>query len=53
MGWPYDKKLMLNMRAISKDAEVNDTKFTHLWECKVNKETNLYEHYNESIEVNE
>ena len=28
-------------------------KHTHLWECKVNEETNLYEHSNESIEVNE
>ena len=24
----------------------------HLWECKVNEETSLYEHSNESIEVN-
>ena len=32
------------MRAISKR--------THLWECKVNEETSLYEHYNESIESN-
>ena len=27
-------------------------KLTHLWECKVNKETSLYEHSNESIEIN-
>ena len=27
-------------------------KHTHLWECKVNEETNLYEHSNESIEIN-
>ena len=27
-------------------------KRTHLWECKVNEETNLYEHSNESIEIN-
>ena len=27
-------------------------KGTHLWECKVNEDTNLYEHSNESIEVN-
>ena len=27
-------------------------KRTHLWECKVNEETSLYEHSNESIEFN-
>ena len=27
-------------------------KFTYLWECKVNEETNLYEHSNETIEIN-
>ena len=27
-------------------------KRTHLWECKVNEETSLYEHSNKSIEVN-
>ena len=27
-------------------------KRTHLWECKVNEETSLYEHSNESIEMN-
>ena len=27
-------------------------KRTHLWECKVNVETRLYEHSNESIEIN-
>ena len=27
-------------------------KCTHLWECKVNDETSLYEHSNESIEIN-
>ena len=27
-------------------------KRTHLWECKVNEETSLYEHSNESIEIN-
>ena len=26
-------------------------KRTHLWECKVNKETSLYEHSDESIEM--
>ena len=26
-------------------------KRTHLWECKVNEETSLYEHSNESIEI--
>ena len=26
-------------------------KRTHLWESKVNKDTNLYEHSNESIEI--
>ena len=25
---------------------------THLWECKVNVKTSLYEHSNESIEIN-
>ena len=27
-------------------------KRTHLWECKVNEETSLYEHFNDSIESN-
>ena len=27
-------------------------KRTHLWECKANKETSIYEHSNESIEIN-
>ena len=27
-------------------------KRTHLWECKVNEETNLYEYSDESIEIN-
>ena len=27
-------------------------KRTHLWEYKVNEETSLYEHSNESIEIN-
>ena len=27
-------------------------KYTYLWECKVNEETNLYEHSNESNEIN-
>ena len=27
-------------------------KRTHLWECKVDESTNLYEHYNESIKIN-
>ena len=27
-------------------------KRTHLWECKVNEETSLYEHSNESIAIN-
>ena len=27
-------------------------KRTHLWECKVNEETSLYEHSNEIIEIN-
>ena len=26
--------------------------WTHQWDCKVNEETNPYEHYNESIEIN-
>ena len=28
------------------------SKCTHLGECKVNEETSLYEHFNESIEIN-
>ena len=27
-------------------------KCTHLWECKVNEKTGLYEHSNESNEIN-
>ena len=27
-------------------------KRTHLWECKINEETSLCEHSNESIEIN-
>ena len=27
-------------------------KGTHLWECKVNEKTSLYDHSNESIEIN-
>ena len=27
-------------------------KSTHLWECKVNEETSIYEHSIESIEIN-
>ena len=27
-------------------------KHTHLWECKVNEKISLYEHSNESIEIN-
>ena len=27
-------------------------KRTHLWQCKVNEETSLYENSNESIEIN-
>ena len=27
-------------------------KRTHIWECKVNEETSLYEHSNESVEIN-
>ena len=26
-------------------------KCTHLWKCKFNKESSLYEHFNESIEI--
>ena len=40
------------MRTISKEHKKMLKKCTHLWECKVNEETNLYEHSNESIEVN-
>ena len=39
------------MRAISNDPKYMLPKCTHIWECKVNEETNLYEHSNESIEV--
>ena len=28
------------------------SKRTHLRECQVNEETSLYEHFNESIEIN-
>ena len=28
------------------------SKHTHLWQCKVNEYTILYEHSNESIEIN-
>ena len=28
-------------------------KCTHLWECKVNEENSIDEHFNECIEVNE
>ena len=27
-------------------------KHAHLWECKLNEVTNLYEHSNESIQIN-
>ena len=27
-------------------------KRTHLWECKVDEETSLYEHSNETIQIN-
>ena len=27
-------------------------KHTHLWECKVNEVTSVYEHSNESIQIN-
>ena len=27
-------------------------KRTHLWECKVNEDTSLYQHSNESIDIN-
>ena len=40
------------MRAISNDPKGMLPKRTHLWECKVNEETSLYEHSNESIENN-
>ena len=40
------------MRAISNDPKGMLPKRTHLWECKVNEETSLYEHSNKSIEVN-
>ena len=44
---------MWNMRAISNEPKWMLPKPIHLWECKVNEETSLYEHSNESIEVNE
>ena len=40
------------MRAISNKTKWLLPKCTHLWECKVNEETRLYEHYNRSMEVN-
>ena len=43
---------MWKMRAISNETKYMLTKHTHLWECKANEETSLYEHSNESIEVN-
>ena len=40
------------MKEISNEPKYMLPKRTHLWECNVNEETNLYEHSNESIEVN-
>ena len=40
------------MRAISNDPKWMLSKRTHQWECKVNEETSLYEHSNESIDIN-
>ena len=40
------------MWAISNEPKCMLPKHTHLWESKVNEETNLYEHSNESIENN-
>ena len=39
-------------RSISNDPKLMLPKCTHLWECKVNEKTSLYEHSNESIEIN-
>ena len=43
---------MLKMWVISSEPKYKLTKHTHLWECKVNEETKLKEHSNESIEDN-
>ena len=40
------------MIAISNKPKEMLPKCTHLWECKANEETSLYEHSNESVEVN-
>ena len=40
------------MRGISNEPKWMLPKHTNLWECKFNEETSLYEHSNESIEVN-
>ena len=43
---------MWKIRAILNDPKKMLPKHTHLWEWKVNEETSLYEHSNESIEIN-
>ena len=40
------------MRAISNEPKWMLPKRTHLWECKVNEETRLYEHSDKSFENN-
>ena len=50
--YQYDRRLIWNVRAISNEPKQKLPTRTHLWECKVNEETSLYEHSNESIEVN-
>ena len=52
MRWQYDKRLMWKMRAISNEPKQMLPRRTHLWEFKGNEETSLYEHSNETIEVN-
>ena len=43
---------MWEMREISNEPKYMLQKRTHLWECKANEMASLYEHSNESIEVN-
>ena len=52
MWWQNDKRIMWKIRAISNETKLMLPKHTHLWDCKVNEETSLYEHSNESNEFN-
>ena len=40
------------MREISNEPKKMLPKRTQIWECKVDEESSLYEHSNESIEIN-